>query len=57
MVGDNYITDGGAIELGISFIYVAPLKGTEKFYHRMTRYYGYIWARLYSRKSFRVFDQ
>jgi len=54
MVGDNFITDGGAIELGIPFIYVTPLKGNEKFYHRATRFYGYFWARLYSRKIFRV---
>lgn len=52
MIGDNYITDGGAIELGIPFIHVAPLKGNEKLYHRATRFYGYIWARLYSKKSF-----
>ncbi len=53
MVGDNYITDGGAIELGIPFIYVVPIKGNEKLYHRATRYFGYVWARLYSKKSFR----
>ncbi len=57
MVGDNYITDGGSIELGIPFIYVAPLKGNEKFYHRITRYYGYVWARIYSKKSFRFFGK
>jgi predicted HAD superfamily phosphohydrolase YqeG len=53
MIGDNYITDGGAIELGISFIYVMPLEGNEKLYHRATRYYGYAWARIYSKNSFR----
>jgi uncharacterized protein len=51
MIGDNYITDGGAIELGIPFIYVSPLQGNERLYHRLTRYYGYFWARLYSKKA------
>jgi len=57
MVGDNYITDGGAIELGIPFIYVTPLKGNEKLYHRATRFYGYLWARLYSKKSFNTLEK
>jgi predicted HAD superfamily phosphohydrolase YqeG len=57
MVGDNYITDGGAIELGIPFIYVSPLKGNEKLYHRATRFYGYLWARLYSKKSFNTLEK
>lgn len=30
MLGDSYITDGGAIRLGISFIYVKPLKSRNK---------------------------
>ena len=57
MIGDNYITDGGAIELGIPFIFVSPLKGNEKLYHRITRYYGYIWARLYSKKSLSTLEK
>lgn len=30
MMGDSYITDGGAIRLGIPFIYVKPLKSRNK---------------------------
>lgn len=37
MIGDNYITDGGAIEAGMRFIYVQPLPGGENFIHRWTR--------------------
>lgn len=37
MVGDNYITDGGAIEAGMHFIYIEPLPGSENFFHKWTR--------------------
>ena len=53
MVGDNYITDGGAIDAGMRFIYVRPVPGPEKFLHRVVRFIAYLLARLYSPKSFR----
>lgn len=38
MVGDNYVTDGGAVDAGMKFIYVEPIKnGAEKLIHRITR--------------------
>lgn len=53
MVGDNYITDGGAINMGMRFIYVKPVKGNENYFHRFTRYFAYLCARLHSGKNFR----
>lgn len=49
MVGDNYITDGGAIDAGMRFIHVRPVPGPEKFFHRVARSVAYTFARLYSR--------
>ncbi len=37
MIGDNYITDGGAIEAGMRFIHITPLPGSENFFHKWTR--------------------
>jgi HAD superfamily phosphatase (TIGR01668 family) len=48
MIGDNYITDGGAIDAGMRFIHVCPVPGPEKFMHRATRFFAYMLARLYS---------
>ena len=53
MIGDNYITDGGAIDAGMRFIHVRPVLGPENFLHRVTRFIAYQLARLYSPKSFR----
>ncbi len=53
MIGDNYVTDGGAIDAGMRFIYVHPLPGPENPFHRLTRCIAYLFARLYSSKSFR----
>jgi HAD superfamily phosphatase (TIGR01668 family) len=53
MIGDNYITDGGAIDTGMRFIHVTPVPGPENPFHRATRFIAYLWARLYSPKSFR----
>ena len=47
MVGDNYITDGGAIDAGMHFIYILPVKGNEPFVHALTRYLAYLCARIY----------
>lgn len=48
MIGDNYITDGGAIDAGMRFIHVQPLPGPENPFHRLTRFVAYLFARLYS---------
>ncbi len=53
MIGDNYITDGGAIDAGMRFIHVKPVPGPENFIHRATRALAYLLARFYSPKSFR----
>lgn len=37
MIGDNYITDGGAVEAGMKFVHVKPLPGKENPVHRLTR--------------------
>lgn len=47
MVGDNYVTDGGAIDAGMRFIHVHPIKGNEAFFHSATRYFAHSCARLY----------
>jgi len=47
MIGDNYITDGGAIDAGMRFIYIQPVKGHEPFIHALTRYLAYLCARVY----------
>ncbi len=47
MVGDNFVTDGGAIGAGMRFIYVQPVKGGENIGHSFTRYLGTLCARLY----------
>jgi HAD superfamily phosphatase (TIGR01668 family) len=49
MIGDNYITDGGAIEAGMRFIHVQPVPGPENPFHRFFRFIAYLFARLYSR--------
>jgi uncharacterized protein len=47
MIGDNYITDGGAIDAGMRFIYVQPVTGSEPLIHSTTRYLAYICARIH----------
>ena len=49
MIGDNYITDGGAVLAGMRFIHVQPVPGNENILHRSTRYLAYRIARFYSR--------
>ncbi len=53
MVGDNYVTDAGALSAGMRFIYVKPIEGNEGFFHSFTRYLAYLCARVHSRESFR----
>ena len=47
MIGDNYITDGGAIDAGMRFIHVQPVTGNEPLIHAMTRYLAYVCARIH----------
>jgi uncharacterized protein len=44
MIGDNYITDGGAIDAGMRFIHVQPLAGDEPVIHTSTRKLAYMCA-------------
>jgi len=53
MIGDNYITDGGAIDAGMRFIYVEPVAGNENLAHRLTRRLAYFCARRHGGKDFR----
>jgi len=53
MIGDNYITDGGAISAGMQFIYVQPIQGNETLFHSLFRAYGTSLARLYFPEKFR----
>ena len=53
MIGDNYITDGGAISAGMRFIYVQPIPGDENLFHSLFRAYGVTLAKLYFPEKFR----
>ena len=47
MIGDSYVTDGGAIDAGMLFIYVEPVKGNEPVMHSATRLFAYLCAKIY----------
>ena len=49
MIGDNYITDGGAIDAGMRFIHVQPLPGSEPVIHSATRNLAYLCARIHNK--------
>ena len=49
MIGDNYITDGGAIDAGMRFIHIQPITGNEPIIHALTRYLAYLCARIYGK--------
>ena len=49
MIGDNYVTDVGAIDAGMHFIHVRPVRGNEPFLHSATRLFAYLCAKLYNR--------
>jgi len=49
MIGDNYITDGGAIDAGMRFIYIQPVPGKEPFIHALTRYLAYLCVRFHKK--------
>lgn len=52
MIGDNYLTDGGAVGAGMRFIYVRPVPGNENFVHRLFRLYAYLCARWHFPEAF-----
>ena len=49
MIGDNYITDGGAIDAGMHFIHVQPVPGGEPVIHSATRNLAYLCARIHNK--------
>lgn len=49
MVGDNILTDGGAIKAGMELILVDPIPGSEGFFHKLTRGYGLAVKRMHDR--------
>lgn len=51
MIGDNYITDGGAIDAGMRFIHVKPVPGGENAFHHATRYLAELFVRARQRRS------
>ncbi|MBU0553360.1 HAD family hydrolase [Myxococcota bacterium] len=48
MIGDSYITDGGAVEAGLAFIYCRPLPGAEPRGHKLARALAAAVARAYA---------
>jgi uncharacterized protein len=52
MIGDNFITDGGARLAGMYFIHIHPIKGDEPFIHSFTRKLAFQCARFYFPRSF-----
>ena len=52
MIGDNFITDGGARLAGMHFIHIRPVKGNESFIHSFTRKLAFRCARFYFPHSF-----
>ncbi len=53
MIGDSFITDGGAAAAGMQFIYVQPIRGNEGIIHSLTRYWGFLWAKFYFKEIFK----
>ena len=52
MIGDNFITDGGARLAGMRFIHIRPVKGNEPFFHAFTRKLAFRCARFYFPRAF-----
>ena len=52
MIGDNFITDGGARLTGMRFIHIRPVKGDESFIHSLTRRLAFQCARFYFPRTF-----
>jgi uncharacterized protein len=51
MIGDNYVTDGGAVDAGMQFIHVQPVKGNEPLFHSATRLFAYLCAKMYEQRT------
>ena len=51
MLGDNYITDGGAVDAGMRFIHIQPVPGNEPLIHASTRYLAFLCARMHRKLS------
>jgi len=47
MIGDNFLTDGGARLAGMHFIHVRPILGNESFFHSLTRKLAFKIAQFY----------
>jgi uncharacterized protein len=52
MIGDNFLTDGGARLAGMHFIHIRPIKGDESFIHSFTRNLAFKVAQFYFPNSF-----
>ena len=52
MIGDNFLTDGGARLAGMHFIHICPIKGDESFIHSFTRNIAFKVAQFYFPNSF-----
>ena len=52
MIGDNFLTDGGARLAGMHFIHIRPIKGNESFIHSFTRSLAFKVAQIYFPNSF-----
>ncbi len=52
MVGDNFLTDGGARLAGMRFIHINPIKGNESLVHSFTRKLAFKVAKFYFPNSF-----
>lgn len=42
MIGDNLLTDGGALRAGLNLVLVKPVPGSEGLGHKITRRYGHL---------------
>ena len=49
MVGDNYVTDGGAVDAGMMFVYVKPIEGRESVVNRWLKKWGCFWAKIHGK--------
>jgi FMN phosphatase YigB (HAD superfamily) len=52
MIGDNFLTDGGARSAGMHFIHIRPIRGNESFIHSFTRELAFRIAQFYFPNSF-----
>ena len=52
MIGDNFLTDGGARLAGMHFVHIRPIRGDESFIHSFTRKLAFKVAQFYFPNSF-----